>query len=141
MLTANDLMTIDPNIISPQATLREAIVLMNQANNRQLPVVADGKLLGIITDRDIRLAVNSPLKDDDPLERIELLDNFTVKHCMTVDPITIASDTPMYHVAELLSIYKFGALPVVNGEKKLEGIITVTDLLNRMALRPEQPAE
>jgi len=140
MLTASDLMTIDPNIISPKATLREAVVLMNKANNRQLPVVEDGKLLGIITDRDIRLAANSPLKEDDPLEQIELLDNYTVESCMTADPMTITSDTPIYRVAELLSIYKFGALPVTNGDI-LEGIITVTDLLNHMALRPDPKVE
>jgi CBS domain-containing protein len=54
---------------------------------------------------------------------------------MTRDPVTIPGDTPIYRVAQLLGIYKFGAFPVVENDK-LVGIITVTDLLNHMALQP-----
>ena len=135
MLTANDLMTISPFIIAPDATLREAAALMNHASNRQLPVIEDGVLVGILTDRDIRLVVNSPLNTDDSIERIRLLEEHTVASCMTRDPVTITPDTPIYKVAQLLSIYKFGAFPVVENDILL-GIITVTDLLDYLALQP-----
>ena len=135
MLTVNDLMTSSPQTITPTASLREAVALMNAANNRQLPVLEDGALVGILTDRDIRLMVNSPLNLDDPVERIHLLEKHTVADCMTRNPVTIPPDTPIYRAAQLLSIYKFGSFPVVeNGT--LVGIITVTDLLNQMALQP-----
>jgi acetoin utilization protein AcuB len=135
MLTANDLMTLSPQIIRPDAPLREAVALMNQGNNRQLPVVEDGTLVGILTDRDVRLMVNSPLTTNDAVERIRLLDSSTVAECMTRDPVTIGPDTPIYRVAQLLSIYKFGAFPVIQ-DGVLLGIITVTDLLNHLALQP-----
>lgn len=136
MLTAYDLMTIDPVTVTPETPLLEVVALMNKMGNRQLLVVEEGKLVGIITDRDIRLAVNSPLVTDEPLDRIQILEQHTAAECMTQDPKTINSKTPIHKVAQLLSAYKYGALPVVdNGE--LVGIITVTDLLNQMALLPE----
>jgi acetoin utilization protein AcuB len=135
MLTANDLMTLSPQTIHPDAPLREAVALMNDESNRQLPVVANYILVGILTDRDVRLMVNSPLTADDPVDRIRLLDTYTVVDCMTRDPVTIAPVTPIYRVAQLLSIYKFGAFPVVQ-DNVLVGIITVTDLLNHLALQP-----
>lgn len=136
MLTTNDLMTIDPDIVSPDTPLREVVALMNRHGSRQLPVVQDGRLVGIITDRDVRLAVNSPLVGEDPQKRIELLDSFVAASCMTYEPKTVTPDTPIHKVAQILSAYKYGALPVVE-DGKLVGIISVTDLLDQMALIPE----
>ncbi|WP_420631054.1 CBS domain-containing protein [Candidatus Leptofilum sp.] len=136
MLTTNDLMTIDPEIVTQDTPLREVVTAMNRANIRQVLVVDGKKLVGIVTDRDIRLAVNSPLTAEEPLERLELLNDYTVADCMTTNPRTVAPDTPIHKVAQVLSMYKFGALPVVENEE-LVGIITVTDLLNQMALLPD----
>ncbi|MFZ1400293.1 MAG: CBS domain-containing protein [Candidatus Promineifilaceae bacterium] len=136
MLTTTDLMTIDPETVTKDTPLREIVTTMNRANIRQVLVVDGKKLVGIVTDRDIRLAVNSPLTTEEPLERLELLNGHTAVDCMTVNPRTVTPDTPIHKVAQLLSMYKFGALPVVSNEE-LVGIITVTDLLNQMALIPE----
>ena len=136
MLTTNDLMTIDPEIVTRDAPLREVVTAMNRANIRQVLVVDGKKLVGIVTDRDIRLAVNSPLTTEEPLDRLELLNGFYAKDCMTSNPRSVTPETPIHKVAELLSMYKFGALPVTKNDE-LVGIITVTDLLNQMALIPE----
>lgn len=136
MLLTNDLMTIDPETVSQDTPLREVVAAMNRANIRQVLVVDGKKLVGIVTDRDIRLAVNSPLTTEEPLERLELLNEHTAVDCMTANPRTVTPDTPIHKVAQLMSMYKFGALPVVDNEE-LVGIITVTDLLNQMALLPE----
>ena len=136
MLTTNDLMSIDPDTVSPDTTLRSVVSLMNKNGERQLPVVENGKLVGIITDRDVRLAVNSLLLTDEPLERISLLEKYTAESCMTRKPKTVTPDTPIHTVAQILSAYKYGALPVVEDDK-LVGIISVTDLLDQMALIPE----
>jgi acetoin utilization protein AcuB len=135
MLTVNDLMTFDPETVTPSTTLCEAVVLMNRGDHRQLPVVEDGKLVGIISDRDIRLAVNSPLIAEDSIARIRLLDQHTVAECMTRDPITVTPATPINEVAGILVLHKFGALPVMENEA-LVGIISVTDLLQQITLRP-----
>ena len=131
MLTANDLMTVDPVSVSPETTLRRVIAMMNTEGFRQLPVVANGKLVGIITNRDVRLSVNSPYLHNIS-ERKEFLDNFTVESCMTTNLISVTPDTPAAQVAEMLSLYKYGALPVVENDT-LVGIVTVTDMLNYMA--------
>jgi len=136
MLTTNDLMTIDPETVTQDAPLREVVTTMNRANIRQVLVVDGKKLVGIVTDRDVRLVVNSPLTSEEPLERLELLNEFKAQDCMTPNPRCVTPETPIHKVAELLSMYKFGALPVVMNDE-LVGIITVTDLLNQMALMPE----
>lgn len=135
MLTTNDLMTIDPDVVTPDTALREVVVLMNAHRHRQILVAENDRLVGIITDRDIRLVANSPLLNNEPLERIELLNNHTVSECMTRNLTAVTPETPIYAVARLMADHKYGALPVVE-DGNLVGIITITDLLNQMALIP-----
>jgi len=135
MLTVNDLMTIIPNTVTPQTTLRQVIDVMKTQACRQLPVLENGRLVGIITDRDVRLVMNSPLVLHGRWQDEEILDHVTAESCMTPDPMTVAPETPAYQAANMLSIYKFGALPVVDNGA-LVGIITVTDFLNYFAMQP-----
>ena len=132
MLTVNDMMTVVPDSINSTTLLRDIIGMMKAEGYRHLPVVDDGKLVGIITDRDIRLVMNSPMVLHERRQDEELIDTVTAEACMTANPVTVTSDTPAYRAAEMLSIYKFGALPVVDDEK-LVGIITVTDFLDYFA--------
>jgi len=134
MLTVNDLMTIIPNTVTPQTTLRQVIDVMKTQACRQLPVLENGRLVGIITDRDVRLVMNSPLVLHGRWQDEEILDHVTAASCMTPDPMTVTPETPAYQAANMLSIYKFGALPVVNNGA-LVGIITVTDFLNYFAMQ------
>lgn len=136
MLYVRDLMTANPITVAPTTSLREVLSLMKRYNCRQVPVIEDGQLTGIITDRDIRLAIESPLagahwQHHDPAAEL------TVAECMTPNPLTVTPDTSIYKVAEILGVYKFGAIPVVweQGKKilKLAGIVTVTDLLRQLA--------
>jgi acetoin utilization protein AcuB len=138
MLTVNELMTVEPVTVKLEATLREVIQLMKLEGCRQLPVVdEDGRLIGLITDRDVRLAMNSPFVLHERWQDETLLDTATAESCMTPNPLTISPDTPAYRAAEMLSAYKFGALPVMeNGE--LVGILSVTDFLDHFATeRPD----
>lgn len=131
--TVRDLMTLGPVTVGHAAPLREVLVRMREDGVRQLPVVdGDGRLVGIITDRDVRLAMNSPLILHDRKQDEELLESLKAESCMTPDPITISPDSPAYRAAEMLSSYKFGALPVLDGEQ-LVGIISVSDILDAFA--------
>jgi acetoin utilization protein AcuB len=98
----------------PESTLTEARRLLNGHRIRQLPVVAKERLVGIVTDRDLRSA---PAKAR------------MVKDVMTAKPATIAPDAAVDEAARLLRTYKIGALPVVEGSS-LCGIITGTDVLD-----------
>lgn len=132
MLTVNDLMTVIPSAISPDTSLRTIIGVMKSEGCRQLPVLDNGRLIGIVTDRDVRLVMNSPITLHSRWQDEEMLDKVTAETCMTPNPVTVTPDTPACRAAEMLGIYKFGALPVVEQEA-LVGIITVTDFLNFVA--------
>jgi acetoin utilization protein AcuB len=101
---------------------------MKSQGCRQLPVLDNGRLVGIITDRDVRLVMNSPILLHGRWQDEELLDKVTAASCMTPNPITVSPDTPAATAAEMLALYKFGALPVVDAGT-LVGIVTVTDFL------------
>ena len=88
----------------------------------------------MLTERDIRLAVNSPALDDGVTARAALLDDLTVGACMTPEPVATSPDADARAVAELLTLHKFGALPVVEGGR-LVGIVSVIDFLRRFAER------
>ena len=140
MLTVNDLMTIVPNTVTPDTPLRTVIGLMKSGGYRQIPVLDKGKLVGIITDRDVRLVMNSPMILHERTQDEQMMNQITVESCMTADPITVTPDTPAYRAAEILSLYKFGALPVVE-EDTLVGIITVTDYLTYFSNQKDSGAD
>ncbi len=129
MLTVNDLMTVIPNTVTLDTPLRNLIGLMKSQGYRQLPVLDKGKLVGIVTDRDVRLVMNSPIVLHGRWQDEEILDKVTAESCMTPNPITVSPTTPAFRAAEMLGTYKFGAMPVVD-EGELVGIITVTDFLD-----------
>ena len=133
MLRVKDLMSNELEVVSPDAHLHDVLIKMNRAGYRHLPVVADDKLVGIITDRDLRLAVNSPVVGEGAdLKRETVLDGVRVDDCMTPDPQCVSSNTPLHEVADLLSLNKFGAMPVVD-EGNLIGMISYIDFLKHYA--------
>jgi acetoin utilization protein AcuB len=134
MLTVNDLMTILPSTVTPDASLRTILGIMKSGGFRQIPVLDEGRLVGIISDRDIRLVMSSPVVNFEHAVDETTLLNARAESCMTPAPISVTPTTPAYKAAEMLSLYKFGALPVVEGDM-LVGIITVTDFLDHCAGR------
>jgi len=133
MLRVKDLMNHMPEVVSPDAHLHDVLVKMNRAGYRHMPVVANERIVGIITDRDLRLAVNSPVVEEEgDLKRETVLDKVRVDQCMTPDPQCVSSNTPLHEVADLLSLNKFGAMPVAD-EGKLVGMISYIDFLKHYA--------
>ena len=117
--------------VNPETKLSEAKSLMEEGNFRHLPVVdAAGKLVGIVTDRDMRDAHPSSLLDEESYQKtLERVMQHTIAEIMTKDPITIA---PYYTLQDTLLIIgkkKVGALPVVDEDGRLKGIMSTRDLL------------
>ena len=124
-----DIMTPNPLTVTPRNAIRSAVNLMREGGFRRLPVVDRGRLVGIITDRDLRRAANSPV-----VVREQWYDNFIFDHievgsCMTPNPLTIEPDAPIAEAARIMRNHGIGGLPVVANEQ-LVGIITETDLLD-----------
>ncbi|MEZ4615488.1 MAG: CBS domain-containing protein [Caldilineaceae bacterium] len=127
MITVNDIMTANPATVHSEASLEHAVTIMKTVGCRQLPVLEGDQLVGIITERDIRLAVTASAADMDFTHHKELA-NFAVGEFMTANPKTVAPNVAVADAAQLLGLFKIGALPVVE-QKQLVGIITVTDCL------------
>ncbi len=127
MLLVKNLMTANPRTVHSETSLEFAVTLMKEINCRQLPVLDDDRLIGIITERDIRLAVAAPTTDLDFTHHTELR-QFEVGEFMSANLTTVTPDTSAADAATLLRRLKIGALPVLDGSK-LVGIITVSDCL------------
>ena len=109
------LMTSQPATVSSHDVLRAAATLMERGGYRRVPVVDDGKLVGIVSDRDVRAHSG-------------YLDASRVTAAMTWDPKTVTPQMTVEDAARLMIEHKIGGLPVVeNGA--LVGIITATDIL------------
>jgi len=128
-MKVRDVMTPSPISIEPEHSIGTALARMRRGGFRRLPVVRDGKLVGIVTDRDLRLAMNSPFVLREGWYDSYLMEHIEVRSCMTEKPITISPDADLVEAVRLLKEKKIGGVPVVeNGE--LVGIITETDLLD-----------
>lgn len=106
--------------VSPETNVAEACRLMEQNNVGSLVAEKDGKLCGIITDRDIALRVVGALKDPQAT---------LVKEVMTPDPIRISVDKTLRHLTSLMHAYHIRRVPVVNGFDTTVGIVTLDDLI------------
>jgi acetoin utilization protein AcuB len=115
--------------VTPEDSLKTALERAEWAG-RHIPVVQDSKVVGIITDRDIRLAMNSPLVLRERVQDERLLNDVPVAACMTPDPVTIEQNAPVTSAITLMLDGKFSGLPVISEETgELMGILTTTDLL------------
>ncbi|HVR16306.1 MAG TPA: CBS domain-containing protein [Candidatus Limnocylindrales bacterium] len=131
-----DVMTKNPLVMTPAETIGQADELMTENRIRQLPVVDEGALLGIITDRDIRsFLAQSALVE--PEERAKVL-RTNVSEIMTAEPLTLAPDDDLREAVELLIDEKVGGIPVVDHAEGLVGIVTYVDVLRCFLNRLEE---
>jgi acetoin utilization protein AcuB len=129
MRVVADIMTSNPVTVTPRNAIRTAVNLMREGGFRRLPVVDRGRLVGIITDRNLRRAANSPFVVREQWYDNFILDHIEVGSCMTPDPLTIEPAAPIAEAARLMRDHKIGGLPVIT-EGQLVGIITETNLLD-----------
>ncbi len=121
-------MTKDTITVEPTTSVEAAWRLMQERRIRHLPVVVEGRLVGIVTDRDLRRVLPSPATSLEIHELRYLLDKLTLAEVMTKDVITTIPFTPIIDAARTLLRNRIGALPVVQGGM-LVGILSQTDVL------------
>lgn len=122
-------MTANPFIVAPDATVAETLELMRNKDVRRLPVVKNGKLVGIITERKLLEVSPSPATSLSIFEINYLLSKTKIDTVMTKDLVTVSSGTLLEEAALLMREYDIGGLPVVDDDK-LVGIITETDIFD-----------
>jgi acetoin utilization protein AcuB len=113
--------------IPPEMPVVDALNLMKRERIRRTPVIKEGKLVGIVSDKDLLNASPSPATSLSVWEMNYLLTKITVKEVMTKKVLTVTEDTPIEEAARIMADNKIGGLPVVRGENVV-GIITETDL-------------
>lgn len=136
--SVRDWMTPHPITIDPKTVLPDAHRLMQDSHIRRVPVVENGKLVGIVTLGDIREAEPSQATTLSIYELHYLLSKLTVERIMTRNPIIIAPDATIREAARLMLEHKIGGLPVVEPQTgKLVGIITESDIFRILVQEPE----
>lgn len=118
--------------IKPKDSLRHARERLAKYRINQLPVVLEDRLVGIVTDRDVRDAYPSSLRLFYGKDIDEFGDSHTVEEVMTYNVITVNPQTSLREAAQRLRRQRFGALPVVDTDNKIVGIITRSDVLDAM---------
>lgn len=145
-MDVKDIMTRNPISIEPEAPLGTAVDVMVHRKIRHLPVVdAQGAIVGIITDRDLRSAALAPALEEylSAAARRRLrgigiaLENLQVKNAMTTNPVTTTPDIPVTQAAALMLERHVGSLLVVD-RGALVGIVTDRDAVK--ALSRQVPA-
>jgi len=115
--TIETYMTTLPHSIGDEQTLSKASQIMKERNIRHLPVLRGGKLLGILTDRDVHLIESLGGANAETLP---------VSEAMTEEPFTVSPDAALSEVAEEMAANKYGSAVVVN-HHKVVGIFTAVD--------------
>jgi acetoin utilization protein AcuB len=140
--------------VSPDEPINEVLAMFREEHIRRAPVMKEGKLVGIVSERDLLNASPSSVTTLSVWEMNYLISKVTVKSVMTKKVITVDRDTPIEEAARIMADKKIGGLPVVSAGKVV-GMITETDLFKiflelmgarQKAIRvtatiPEQPGE
>lgn len=124
-----EIMRTEVLTLSPDETLDLGQDIMRLGRLRHMPVVEEGRLVGMVSDRDLfSRSLARALELDGPSMR-GFLRSIDVGSVMSKELVTVGPDTPLAEAARLLADRRIGSLPVVDGEGRLCGLLTETDLL------------
>lgn len=120
-MKVSEIMTREPSSLTPDATLGEAATLMKQQDCGSIPVVDGGRLIGIVTDRDIVVRVVASGRDPKTVR---------VSEAMTADPVTIGADSDIDEAQRVMADRQIRRLPVVE-DGRLVGLLVLGQLARR----------
>ena len=123
-----DFMTPDPTTLGPDEALLQAVLTVRSLSIRHIPIVENGELVGLLTDRDLGRASPSILGRTSPEEYNQVFQQNNIRRIMVKHPVTVAPDSLLGDAVALLHDNKWGCVPVAE-DGKLVGILTMTDVL------------
>jgi acetoin utilization protein AcuB len=127
-MQVKDRMTPNPFTVNEDSSFEDAMHMLREKKIRRLPVVnKNGRLVGIVADKDLFSASPSPATSLSVFEVHYLLSKMKMKNLMTKRLITVGEDCPLEEAARIMVDHKIGSLPVLK-ENKMVGIITETDI-------------
>jgi acetoin utilization protein AcuB len=128
-MNVSDIMTERPATVRLHSSLREVLDLMTQIGCHHVPVLnTENHVIGIISDRDCRLAMNSPYITHERWQNDALVKNLTARMIMIPAPVVIAPEASAEDAAKFMLKRQISCLPVMRDET-LVGIVTRSDIL------------
>jgi len=127
-IPVDQVMTPDPAAVSPQTTAAEARRMLASNVINHLPVVEDGRLVGIVSSSDF---LKLHLLDG----KLQIVADATVSQIMETKVVVVKDNATLRDAAEKLSVGGFHALPVVDRKRRLVGIVTSSDLVGQLVAR------
>ncbi|HTY78319.1 MAG TPA: CBS domain-containing protein [Candidatus Bathyarchaeia archaeon] len=132
-MIASEVMTRDPVSVGPGTSVAQVWNIMREMEIRHVPVVERGKLLGIVSDRDLARVDVAGILSTEGADALRQELATPVVRIMSADVISIDTDTELSDAVELLIEHKVGALPVVEPEtRELRGILSYIDVLRAL---------
>jgi acetoin utilization protein AcuB len=138
MLMANDLMTEDPITVSMSARVADAVRLLETLEIRHLPVVdADGSLVGMLSDRDLRGLSYPAVVGNEYLVNAQTALEAPISSIMSSDVVSVELEADIAEIVEAMLERNVGAVPVVDADGSLVGIVSYVDILRNVAAEGE----
>jgi CBS domain-containing protein len=135
-LLVDDVMSPSPFTATVDDSIPVIIDRMGRQGIRHLPVVdGEGRVIGMLSDRDVRTAVGNPMRAISPRDAVVRIESTRVAQVMTRAPLTLPAGTRLSRAASLFANHKVGAVPIVAERNRLVGVISYMDVL-RAILSP-----
>jgi acetoin utilization protein AcuB len=129
-MVVDEVMSSDPFVVSVTDTVGSAIKKLIEADVRHLPVVSEGELVGMVSDRDLRSFTPVAMLELTQPRELQARLAQPVSKVMTTDVISVNPETELAEVVDLMIEHKIGAVPVVEADSaKLVGIVSYIDAL------------
>ena len=128
-MVVSEIMTPAPYTIEVTQTAREAMLQLAMADIRHLPVLDEGMLVGMISDRDLRGLAAQVLTEAELQDMLDV----PVSEVMSSDVLTVAPEADVAEVIDLMLEHRVGALPVVS-DSQLLGVVSYVDVLREAQL-------
>ena len=142
MLTAHDLMTEDPTTISMNATVQQAVGLLQTLDVRHLPVVdEEGTLVGMLSDRDVRGLAFPQVFGTEYVGRVQTALDAPVSSVMSSNVLSVDLEADACEIIDLMLDQKIGAVAVVDADGTLAGIVSYMDVLREISLDRDETDE
>jgi acetoin utilization protein AcuB len=135
MKKAEDLMTAHPATVLATSPVREAVQMLQSLDIRHLPVVdEEGALVGMLSDRDLRALELPTFVGDEYVLTVRKALGAPVSSLMTTDVVSVDTEADVAEVIDLMLDNKIGAVPVVDADGELVGIISYVDILRELPI-------
>jgi acetoin utilization protein AcuB len=126
-----DYMTPDPQTLDAQSTLLDAVLMMRRSELRHIPILEDGRVVGILSDRDVARFAPSILVTHTAQDYNRVFEETPIAKVMSRKLVHTTPDAKLAEAVHVIYSQKLGCLPVLESDR-LVGIITVTDMLRAL---------